>query len=78
MQLFEQIKNLTSEYFKVSLDKLSESTTANDVPGWDSLAHADFLIFLEKEFLIEFDLSDLMNMDKLGDLEKIIEKKLLK
>ena len=78
MPLFEKIKKLTSEYFKISVDQLSESTIANDVPGWDSLAHADFLIFLEKNFLIEFDLSDLMNMDKLGDLNKIIEKKLPK
>ena len=78
MPLFEKIKKLTSEYFKISVDQLSESTIANDVPGWDSLAHADFLIFLEQKFSIEFDLSDLMNMDKLGDLNKIIEKKLPK
>ena len=76
MKLFDKIKKLTSEYFNVSIDQLSEFTTANDISGWDSLAHADFLIFLEKNFLIEFDLSDLMNMNKLGDLEEIIEKKL--
>ena len=76
MKLFDRIKKLTSEYFNVSIDQLSEFTTANDISGWDSLAHADFLIFLEKNFLIEFDLSDLMNMNKLGDLEEIIEKKL--
>ena len=76
MRHFGKIKKLTSEYFKISIDQLSESTIASDVPGWDSLAHADFLIFLEQKFLIEFDLSDLMNMNKLGDLEEIIEKKL--
>ena len=29
---------------------ISDATTANDVPGWDSLAHASVLIRLEKHF----------------------------
>jgi acyl carrier protein len=36
--------------FGVPIDDLREDTTADDVDGWDSLAHATLLIRLEKTF----------------------------
>ena len=72
--MIEKVISWVSEYFKVPIHELSSATKAIDIDGWDSLAHADFLIFVEKECNIIFNLSDLMEMEDLSSLAKIIEK----
>lgn len=39
--------------FRISVDEIDVSTTADDIDGWDSLAHATLLIRLEKAFNVE-------------------------
>ena len=56
--------------------ELKENTTASDVEGWDSLAHATFIIHLEENLQITFDLNDLMKMDNMGELSNIVDEKL--
>ena len=68
--------SLVSEYFKFNTDKLSKSSVASDVPGWDSLEHANFIIFLEQELEIEFTLDELIAIDNIGDLSTTIDSKL--
>ncbi|GAL67046.1 acyl carrier protein [Jejuia pallidilutea] len=55
---------------------LTESTTANDVDGWESITHMMIISDIEKSFNIKFKLMDLMNMDTVGDLIKAIDKEL--
>ncbi len=73
-----KLLELTSKFFKVDINLLSENTTANDVEGWDSLAHATFIIFLEKEFGVEFDLQEMLEIDTLGSLSRLVENSLKK
>ena len=73
-----KLLKLTSEFFKVDVNLLNENTTADDVEGWDSLAHATFIIFLEKEFGVEFDLQEMLEIDTLGSLSRLIENSLKK
>lgn len=53
---------------------LTESTTADDVDGWESITHMMIINEIEKTFNIKFKLMDLMNMDTVGDLVIAIEK----
>ena len=73
-----KLLELTSEFFKVDINLLNEKTTADDVEGWDSLAHATFIIFLEKEFGVEFDLQEMLEIDTLGSLSRLVENSLKK
>lgn len=54
--------------------KLEDSTTANDVDGWESITHMLIITEIEQMFGIKFKLMDLMNMDNVGDLIAAIEK----
>ena len=72
----QKLLELTSEFFKVDISELNENTTASDVEGWDSLAHATFIIHLEENLQISFDLNDLMKMNSMGELSNIINEKL--
>ena len=76
MYMNQKLLELTSKYFKVDISNLNENTTAYDVDGWDSLAHASFIIHLEENLQISFDLKDLVKMDNMGELSNIIDEKL--
>ena len=70
----KKLLELTSKFFKVDINTLNENTIADDVEGWDSLAHATFIIYLEKEFGVEFNLSDILEIESLGSLSNLIDK----
>lgn len=56
--------------------ELTETTTANDVDGWESVTHMMIISEIEKEFSIKFKLMDLMNMNNTGDLINSISSEL--
>jgi acyl carrier protein len=41
---------------------ISEATTATDVDGWDSMAHVNLIIAIEKRFGVSFSGADLASM----------------
>ena len=51
---------------------LTDSTTADDVDGWESITHMMIISEIEKIFSIKFKLMDLMNMNNIGDLYNTI------
>lgn len=55
---------------------LTDSTTADDVEGWESVTHMMIITEIETIFNIKFKLMDLMNMDSVGDLLNSIESEL--
>lgn len=52
---------------------ITEKTCADDVAGWDSLQHINLLAMLEKEFQIEFDIDQIVALENVGDMVRIIE-----
>ena len=52
---------------------LTNSTTADDVDGWESITHMMIISEIENSFNIKFKLMDLMNMNCVGDLLNAIE-----
>jgi len=72
----EQVYEIISNQFDCAHDILNESTTANEIVGWDSLSHTELLLNIESELAITFDLHDLMSMSNVGDMINIIESKI--
>jgi len=56
--------------------ELTDTTTADDVDGWESVTHMMIINEVEKAFTIKFKLMDLMNMNNIGDLLNTIESEL--
>ena len=48
--------------------ELTDTTTTEDVDGWDSLTHMVIILEIEKYFGIKFKLLELMAMENIGDL----------
>jgi acyl carrier protein len=55
---------------------ISESSTADDVDGWDSLAHINIILAIEKFYNVTFSTSDMLGMANVKELIDIIEKKI--
>jgi len=54
---------------------ISRDTTADMVPGWDSLSHAILLMKIEEAFGIRFVPSEVVELENVGDLVDIITRK---
>jgi acyl carrier protein len=50
--------------------------TANDVDGWDSMMHINLIVSCEKEFGVKFALSEIADLQNVGELESLITRKL--
>ncbi len=76
----EEIKSEVAQIFRDVLDNdgiiLNRETTAADVEGWDSLAHINLIVAIEKEFKIKFDLMELKPLQNVGELFDLIQRKI--
>ena len=75
-----QILEEVQEIFRDVLDNeeivLNENTVADDVEGWDSLAHVQLVSEIQKKFGIKFSAKEMISWDTVGDMCKTIQSKL--
>jgi acyl carrier protein len=50
-------------------------TNSSSIPDWDSLAHLSLVTAIERRFKIRFALGELQDLEDVGALIKLIEKK---
>jgi acyl carrier protein len=55
---------------------LEDSTVASEVPGWDSLHHLTIIAAVEQEFAVRFKSLEILRLRSIGDLQKLIDRKL--
>lgn len=71
-----EIKQKLTEIFRSVLDnnsiELTETTTAKDIEGWDSLTHIDLIVAVEKGFKVSFTTKQVMALQSVGDLMRLI------
>jgi acyl carrier protein len=60
------------------LEKLTlhREMTASDVPDWDSLAHIQLVVAIEKEFKVRFKTSEIVELKNVGQMMDLVELKL--
>jgi acyl carrier protein len=54
---------------------LESKTSASTVDGWDSLAHVNLVVAIEKRYRVKFALGELQSLKNVGDMADLIEKK---
>jgi acyl carrier protein len=66
--------------FRESLDNdsltLTETTTAKDVEGWDSITHVLIVVAVEKKFRVKFTAGEIQRLNNAGELAALIRSKL--
>jgi acyl carrier protein len=56
-------------------DAMGPKTAADDVVGWDSMAHVGLMAAIEDEFHIQFEPEEITSFANLGELVAMIARK---
>ncbi len=71
MKLAEIIK----DSFSLKEAEQNDSVVLNTLDEWDSMAHMLFITRVEENYEIEFSGDDIMLMQTIGDIKKILHNK---
>ena len=67
-----EILKTVQDIFRDILDDedivLEDSTTADDVEGWDSLTHIQLIVAIEKQFKIKFTSKEILSWRNVGEM----------
>lgn len=76
----EEILNEISKVFADTLDEdkvtLTESSTADEVEGWDSLTHVQLVVAVERKFKVRFTAKEIQSWKNVGEMIDSITGKL--
>ena len=75
-KILEKISEIFNNIFNLKNHKLKNSTSAKDIPSWDSLNHVKLIITIENKFKIKFNADEIVEMNNVVDLIKNIKKKI--
>jgi acyl carrier protein len=70
--VLEELNQVFVRQFNKPNLKVTAATTADDVPGWDSLSHAELIVAVEKQFAVKFSLKEVMRFRNVGDMCAVI------
>ena len=54
--------------------EILDETTADTVPGWDSLRHAEMIAAVESEFGVRFSTLEVLRLKNIGELQALIDR----
>jgi acyl carrier protein len=72
MTLEKRLEDIFREIFNEDTLVLSDETTPQDVPGWDSVAHINLMFGIEQTFGVQFTGEELAAMGSFGEIKKFL------
>jgi acyl carrier protein len=75
-QVLPKVQEAFKSVFDVDPKLLTLETSAGDIPGWNSLGHLSLTTQLEQTFGITFDVDELMEMENVREIVRIVSAKL--
>jgi acyl carrier protein len=73
--LDKRLEKVIRSVFPIDAEVIDENWTSDDIPDWDSVGHLDLMMEIEKEFNIKIEIEEMFEIEKLGDIATILEKK---
>jgi len=77
-QVLTKVQQAFKAVFDIDPQMLSLETSASDVPGWNSLGHLSLTTNLEQAFGFTFDVDELMEMESVREIVRVVSAKLSK
>ena len=75
MTTLARVAKVFGEAFAVPAEEITQQTTPDDVPKWDSLGHMNMVSVLEKEFGVQFEVDEIMEMATVQNILEILARK---
>ena len=73
--LYERLTEIFRDIFDDDALVLSPELTAQDVEGWDSIAHIRLALTVEKAFGVKFSAGEVGNLKNVGEFVSLIQSK---
>ena len=68
----DPVLSVFREVFRDEHLELTESSTFEDVPGWDSIGHVNLIAALEEQFKVKFTIAQIAEMSSVGDVRSAV------
>lgn len=75
MDTLKTIEMILRDTFDDETLEIDETTTADDIEDWDSLAQIRIASEVESAFSVKFSFVELQGMKNVGDMVRLIEEK---
>ena len=75
-EVFARITEIFREEFDDDTLVIVDETNAEDIEDWDSLAHVELVIAMEKEFSMKFNLKEVGELQNVGEMADLILRKM--
>ena len=75
-EIMERINVIFRDVFDDDTLVIVDSTNAEDIEDWDSLEHINLIMAMEKDFDLKFNLKEVGELDNVGEMADLIERKL--
>jgi len=69
MSVSQQVIEVVADTLNLPAESLNESSSAENLPAWDSLAHVNLMIALEQTFDIQLEVEDFPLLNSVAAIE---------
>jgi acyl carrier protein len=73
--LLSSIQQAFQKAFDIDPQSVTMQTVPDDIPGWDSVGHLTLASTLESTLKMSFDVDELMEMENVREIVRIVESK---
>jgi len=73
--LNDRLEKIIREVFDIEAETIDENWTSDHIPDWDSVGHLNLIMEVEKEFGIKIEIEEMFEIEKLGDIVTILNKR---
>ncbi|SPF40202.1 conserved hypothetical protein [Candidatus Sulfotelmatobacter kueseliae] len=75
-ELLTKVRTAFQSAFSIDPQTVTIDTVPSDVPAWDSMGHVTLASSLEQAFGLTFDVDDLMAMEDVKSICRVVQSKL--
>jgi len=72
----DKLKKIILDVIELDDFDMKDETTADQVPGWDSLNHINVILAIEKGYNLKFKGIEILKIKNIGELQQLIDSKL--
>ena len=76
MEIKEKLQEVFRDVFDDEDIVLGDEMTADDIEAWDSLAHIQLIVAVEKAFSVKFSTAEVQRLKNVGEFIMLIGSKL--
>lgn len=73
-----RVQKAFSSAFELDPSSITIDTLPSDIKAWDSMGHVTLASSLEQEFHLTFDVDELMEMESVREIVRVVQSKLAK